>query len=330
LKRVTPFDRTTQAEIVTGKYPAVKGQWVLAGAAIVLIAAIGYSISRQTGTVPVPAIAAQSRAIANQPQALETLRARAEASPGNADGWAALGNALYVKGQFEEAVQALQKGASADPKRADLWSALGEARVMASPRDPMPPEALAAFRKALVIDPKDPRSRYFTAVSRDLGGDHQGAIDDWMALLKDTPPGASWENDLRRTITQVAKINRIDVTAKLAALKPAGDHPAMAGAMGGPMALAGIPGPSAEQMRAAAALTPSQQDAMAQQMVAQLEGKLRSNPGNIDGWVMLMRSRKTLGENAKASRALTDAIAANPAATARLKSEAAALGIAAQ
>jgi cytochrome c-type biogenesis protein CcmH len=104
----------------------------------------------------------------------------------------------------------------------------------------------------------------------------------------------------------------------------------MAGAMGGPMALAGIPGPSAEQMRAAAALTPSQQDAMAQQMVAQLEGKLRSNPGNIDGWVMLMRSRKTLGENAKASRALTDAIAANPAATARLKSEAAALGIAAQ
>ncbi len=308
----------------------VKGQWVLAGAAIVLIGAIGYSVSRDSGTVPPPAIAAKSRAIANQPEAIETLRARAEASPGNADGWATLGNALFAKGQFDESAKALEKGVAADPKRADLWSGLGESRVMASERDPMPPAALSAFQKALTIDPKDPRSRYFTAVARDLKGDHQGAIDDWMALLKDTPPGASWENDLRRTITQVAKIHKIDVTATLSAIKPAGDHPPMP--VGAPMALtgvAGIPGPSNEQMRAAAALTPSQQDAMAQQMVTQLEGKLRSNPGNIDGWVMLMRSRKTLGENAKASRALADAVAANPAAAARLKSEAAALGIAA-
>ncbi len=306
----------------------VKGQWVLAGAAIALVAAIGYSATRDSGAALPPAIAAKSRAIANQPQAIETLRARAEASPGDANAWGALGDALFAKGEFVQAVEALQKGTVADAKRADLWSALGEARVMASPRDPMPAPALAAFRTALTLDPKDPRSRYFTAVARDLGGDHQGAINDWLALLKDTPPGASWENDLRRTISQVAKINRIDVTDRLAALKPSGDHPPMA--TGAPMALtgvAGIPGPSAEQIRAAAALTPSQQDSMAQQMVAQLEGKLRANPGNIDGWVMLMRSRKTLGENAKASRALADAVAANPAAANRLKSEAAALGV---
>lgn len=298
---------------------------MLAGAAIVLIAAIGYSVSRDSAKAPPPAISAKSAVAPNQPEAIDTLRARAQASPGDATAWARLGDALFAKGQFEEAAEALEKGTSADPKRADLWSALGEARVMASPRDPMPAEALGAFRKALVIDPKDPRSRYFTAVARDLAGDHRGAIDDWMALLKDTPPGASWENDLRRTITQVAKINKIDVAARLAALKPSVDHPAMPT---GPVGLAGIPGPSVEQMQAAAALTPSQQDAMAQQMVAQLEGKLRNNPGNIDGWVMLMRSRKTLGENAKASRALADAVAANPAAAARLKSEAAALGIA--
>ncbi len=307
----------------------VKGQWALAGAAIALILAVGYSVSRNSGAAPPPAIAAKSAVSANQPAAIETLRARAQASPGDANAWAALGESLFARSQFDEAVQAFQKGTMANPKRADLWSALGEARVMASPRDPMPPAALTAFRSALAIDPKDPRSRYFTAVSRDLAGDHQGAIDDWMALLKDTPPGASWENDLRRTISQVGKINRIDVAARLAALKPVGNHPPMGS--GAPMGLSGvaaIPGPTAEQMRAAAALTPSQQDMMAQQMVAQLEGKLRTNPGNIDGWVMLMRSRKTLGENAKASRALADAVAANPAAANRLKSEAAAMGIA--
>jgi cytochrome c-type biogenesis protein CcmH len=80
-------------------------------------------------------------------------------------------------------------------------------------------------------------------------------------------------------------------------------------------------------MRAAAALPPHEQDAMVQNMVAGLEAKLQANPGNIDGWIMLMRSRMTLGEPAKASAALKAAVAANPGATARLRVEAAALGI---
>jgi cytochrome c-type biogenesis protein CcmH len=292
---------------------------------LVLVLAIGYLVTQSTGTAPAARLAAKRDGIASQPEPIETLQARAQESPGNGNGWAALGDALFAKGRFDEAVVALEKGSVAAPGRADIWSALGEARVMASPHDPMPPAALTAFRKALSIDPHDPRSRYFTAVARDLNGDHQGAIDDWLALLKDTPPGASWQNDLRRTITQVAKINEIDVTAQLAKLSPAASHPTMPGALSGGAA---IPGPSPEQMRAAAALPPRQQDMMAQQMVGQLETKLRANPGNIDGWVMLMRSRKTLGESAQASRALADAIAANPGAAARLQSEAAALGIA--
>lgn len=298
---------------------------MLIAAVLALILAVGYSVMRQKGTESAAPPIAKAGSIPTQGNDIDLLQARAKASPGDANNWATLGDALFAKGRFDEAIVALEKGSVAAPDRADIWSALGEARVMASPRDPMPSAALTAFRRALTIDPKDPRSRYFTAVARDLRGEHQGAIDDWLALLKDTPPGATWENDLRRTITQVAKINKIDVTEKLAALAPTSNHPAMPGGLIGG---AGIPGPSAEQIRAAAALTPSQQDSMAQQMVSQLEGKLRTNPGNLDGWVMLMRSRKTLGEEAKASRALADAIAANPAAAARLQSEAAALGIA--
>ncbi|MFX7549094.1 hypothetical protein ABTJ50_22380, partial [Acinetobacter baumannii] len=77
---------------------------------------------------------------------------------------------------------------------------------------------LNAFRRAVAIDPKDPRARYFLAVARDLKGEHRGAIDDWLALLKDTPPGAPWEADLRRTIEQVGKINHIDVAQQLSAI----------------------------------------------------------------------------------------------------------------
>ena len=122
---------------------------------------------------------------------------------------------------------------------------------------------------------------------------------------------------MRRTITQVGKINRIDVAPQLAAIAPTAPtapHPI-------------APGPDAAQIRAAAALPPAQQDAMAQAMVAQLEAKLKADPANIDGWVMLMRSRMTLGEPAKASAALTAALAANPGAQARLEGDATTLGV---
>jgi len=50
-------------------------------------------------------------------------------------------------------------------------------------------------------------------------------------------------------------------------------------------------------------------------------------PANVDGWVMLMRSRTQLGEPDKAKAALRAARGANPGAAARLNAEAATLGI---
>jgi cytochrome c-type biogenesis protein CcmH len=74
-------------------------------------------------------------------------------------------------------------------------------------------------------------------------------------------------------------------------------------------------------------MKPSEQRQMAEGMVAQLEQRLKSQPKNPDGWVMLMRSRMTLGEPAKAKAALEAAIKANPGEAAELRRQAAALGV---
>ncbi len=66
---------------------------------------------------------------------------------------------------------------------------------------------------------------------------------------------------------------------------------------------------------------------MAEGMVARLEGRLAADPSNVEGWMMLMRSRKTLGQEAAAARALTAAVAANPSRKAELEAVAAQLGI---
>src|SRR3546814_7118243 len=108
---------------------------------------------------------------------------------------------------------AYRRAAEIEPDKAENWSSLGEALQTASTS--VSPEAEAAFQRALKLDPADARARYFLAVQKDLRGQHEAAIGDWIALLKDTPPGAPWEADLRRTIQQVAQKQTIDVAGRL-------------------------------------------------------------------------------------------------------------------
>jgi len=290
-------------------------------AAIVAVAiaagAIGYRIvaADRGGASPPAAAASASGSIVD-------LQQHAKSAPDDAGAWQQLGFAQFDAGNYAEAVNAYQHAAQISPGNAVLWSSLGEARVMASEHDPMPPAALDAFKRAVALDPKDPRARYFLAVEKDLKGDHKGAVADWLALLKDTPAGAPWDNDLQRTIEQVGKIDKIDVARQIAAATA--NRPAAAPPAAG---MAAIPGPTQDQLAAASAIPPSQQQAMAEGMVASLAEKMKSDPSNVGGWIMLMRSYRQLGREADAKAALASAVAANPSHADELRSAAASLGL---
>lgn len=230
--------------------------------------------------------------------------------------WRVVGWAYAQAGNAPEAAAAYRKAAAIEPGNAENWSSLGEALQV--PSATLVPEAEAAFRKAVELDPRDPRARYFLAVQKDLAGNSKGAVESWLALLKDTPPGAPWEADLRRTIEQSAAKHRIDLAGRM---PPAGAT--------GP-ASAGIPGPTPEQLASASSLPPAQQAAMVEQMVARLEGRLKANPKDEDGWIRLMRSRMALGDSKAAQAALRSGLAAfasDSAAAGRLRSAAAELGV---
>ena len=297
---------------------ATTSRWAWAVLAIAVLAAAGavvWSVTREDDAEP-----AIAQAEADGPVPIDQLRAAAEADPKDADAWQALGFAHFQQQEFAEAARAYRQAIEGDPDSAVLWSALGEARVMASQSDPMPAQAVEAFRKAVALDPADARARYFLGVKKDLDGDSRGAIADWVALLEDSPPGAPWVPNLRQTIEQVGKINKIDTAAMLASAEES--RP-------GAELTAGdaIPGPSQEQIQRASGIPPGEQRDMAEGMVASLEGKLKADPSNIDGWVMLMRSRMALGQPDQAAAALKEALAANPGASVRLRSEAEVLGV---
>ncbi|HEX8064604.1 MAG TPA: tetratricopeptide repeat protein [Allosphingosinicella sp.] len=230
--------------------------------------------------------------------------------------WRVVGWAYAQSGNSAEAAAAYRKAAAIEPGNAENWSSLGEALQVAS-ASPVP-EAEAAFRKALELDPRDPRARYFLAAQRELAGDHKGALESWLALLKETPAGAPWEADLRRTIEQTAAKHRIDLAGRM---PPAGDTG---------KAKAGMPGPTAEQLASISSLPPAQQAAMVEQMVTRLEERLKANPKDENGWIRLMRSRMALGDPVAAQAALRSGLAAfagDSEASGHLKSTAAELGV---
>ena len=307
-----------------------KAGWaLLGGAALLAVASVGYNIySSGEGDTPV-------EVAANGAPTIEELREAAENSSDDAGPWSELGFAHFERGEFADAVEAYEKAVAIDETSGSLWSALGEARVMAvdaaqADADPLPASALKAFAEALERDENDPRARYFMAVKKDIDGDHQGAIDGWFDLLEDTPVGAPWEGDVVRTIEQVAAINEIDLGDRLSSVM-ATRTPEIAipgsGAAAGDAASATVRGPTAQQVADARQMSESDQRQMIAGMVSGLEERLEGDPGNLDGWVMLMRSRMTLGETGKAREALVKAVAANPGEEAELRRQAAQLGI---
>jgi cytochrome c-type biogenesis protein CcmH len=299
------------------------GRLALGAATVIALVAVGVAVTRDRGAEP-PASTAAPKPAETPDQAIAKLEARLKANPQDVKGWQLLGWAFFETNRFAEAATAYRRAATLSPGSADLWSSLGEALALSTDKRELPQDATDAFRKAIAIDSKDARARYFLAVGKDVSGDHKGAIDDWFALLADTPAGAPWEADLRRTIEEVAAREKIDVAARLAAVKPApgAAHPSLPS-----VATAAIPGPTREQMQAAAALPKGQQDMMVQSMIDGLEAKLKADPSNVQGWMMLMRSRMTLGETAKAGAAWKSAVAANPGAKVQIDQAARTLGI---
>jgi len=309
----------------TSKIP----RFVLIGALALFMIAIVIGASRNLGSEGDPSTATAVEGItanaAGPNAAIAALEERTLKDPADVEAWQLLGWSYFENGRYLDSANAYGEATKLEPDRAVYWSSLGEALVMADESNPMPKAAKAAFDKAIILDPKDPRSRYFLAVSKDLDGDHRGAINDWLKLLKDSPKNAPWEADLIRTIEQVGKINKIDVIKSLANAQESRNSDLSATLKS--IAAAPIPGPSKAEMAQAAKLPPGQQQQMVTSMVEGLETKLAKNPKNVDGWIMLMRSRMTLGETAKAKAALTKSVAANPEAQSKLLKEAQILGV---
>lgn len=201
---------------------------------------------------------------------------------GEAQLWAQYGMAYMNAEQFGEAVEAFQQAIELSDPDAGLYEMLGEAIVMANDRV-ISGRAIAAFRKALELDPQRERSRYIIAEDTYRGGDRETGVRAFIDLLEETrDPGlqAFLKERIESAITEI----KAELSGDPAAARPEFEAPSRP--------LSGVS---------------EAQSAQINQMVEQLAARLKTEPDNIEGWLRLIRSYTVLQEMEKAREALQTA-----------------------
>jgi cytochrome c-type biogenesis protein CcmH len=228
-------------------------------------------------------------------QAAERLERRLRDDPSNAGGWTLYARTESLLGDWEKAADAYKHAIDLGLKSSDVFAGYGEMRVMAAD-GVVSPAAREAFSTALAADSTNAVARFYLAMADRQAGDERKAIDEWLDLAAGLPEDAQMRGEIARRIAEAAKSAGIDpppLPKRQVAETPR-------------------PGPTPEQMQAAAAMPPAERAKMINGMIEQLAAKLREEPNDLDGWMRLGRAYFLRGEAAKAVDAYDHASALKP------------------
>ena len=275
----------------SGVMPSPGGTLRRRAAAIVVLAgvpalAMGLYLSLGSPDLPGQPIAGRVAAPV-QNRGLDTLVAQVEAhlakNPEDGRGWEVVAPVYMRFGRFEDAVKARRNAIRLNGASADREADLGES-LMALANGVVTDEAKAAFERALALDAKLPKARFFLGVAAHQDGQGDKAVSIWRALLSEAPPDSPWIGMVRETLARVEG-------GTAPAEQPAGS----------------APGPTADDVAAADKMAPQDRSAMVRQMVERLAERLARDGADVDGWLRLVRAYTVMGDRGKALSAAADA-----------------------
>ncbi len=132
------------------------------------------------------------------PKVIRHAHLALQETPGDLQVLNALGAAYFRQGDFDNAKHWLEEAVRAQPERAQTWALLGELAVV---RQDLP-TAIADFRKAVELAPRNPGYRGNLARAKLFSGDYQGAYEDLLATLQLDPNNIPALHDLAQMFIQ--------------------------------------------------------------------------------------------------------------------------------
>ncbi|MEV8466383.1 c-type cytochrome biogenesis protein CcmI [Fluviibacterium sp. DFM31] len=142
------------------------------------------------------------------------------------------------------------------------------------------PEAEAALNETLKRDPHNGPARYYIGLMHAQTGRPDMAFRIWKPLMEESTPDAPWLPAIRGQIEELAF--RAGIDYRLAEVAP-------------------LAGPSAEDMDAAAEMSPEERMEMIRTMVEGLSERLASEGGTPSEWARLITALGVLGETGRAN-----------------------------
>jgi cytochrome c-type biogenesis protein CcmH len=262
--------------------PEISGRWQWWAAAVIAmpVAALGLYIFIGSPDLPDQPLAARlTEPLENQD--IATLMSRVEAhlaaNPEDGEGWQVVAPVYMQLARYDDAVRAYANVSRILGSTPEREANLGEA-IVAANRGVVTNEASAVFERARALDPDAVKPRFFLALALTQEKREDEAVAAWRGLLAGAAPNAPWADFARQQLADL-------------------------GAEAPPTA----PGPTTEDMAAAAELSPEDRLAMIEGMVGSLAARLEADPGDVDGWARLIRSYMVLDRPQDASAALGEA-----------------------
>jgi cytochrome c-type biogenesis protein CcmH len=277
----------------SGAMPSPGGTLRRRAAAVVVLAgvpAMAIGLYLELGSPDLAGQPIASRVAAPvQNRGLDALVVQVEAhlakNPEDGRGWEVVAPVYMRFGRFEDAVKARRNAIRLNGASADREADLGES-LMALANGIVTDEAKAAFERAVALDPKLPKARFFLGVAAHQDGQGDLAVAIWRDILREAPPDSPWIGMVRETLASVE----------------GGTPPAEQ-----PSASVPAPGPTADDVAAAERMAPQDRSAMVRSMVERLAERLQRDGSDVDGWLRLVRAYTVMGDRGKAISAVADA-----------------------
>lgn len=209
---------------------------------------------------------------------MEELRAKVAGRPDDTEGHrllaeneARIGNGVAARVAQERVVQL-----AGDKVTAADYAALARYRVAAA-GGVVTPEAETAMARALQADDRNDTALFLAGFAEMQVGRPDRAFRYWKRLVEVAPADSPWLPEVRARIEGLAQ------------------------AAGARFSLPALPGPGADDVAAAADMSPEERAAMVQGMVDRLSARLAETGGTAEEWARLIGALGVLGDRTQAA-----------------------------
>jgi cytochrome c-type biogenesis protein CcmH len=244
--------------------------------AVPLIAVPLYLALGNPGLQDVPLAPRLAAAVDNKdmPALIRQVERQLEKKPDDLRGWQTLVPVYRSERRWEDAANAYSNIIRLSEPNAALWLEYAD-MLMFSGGGEIKQQAHDAVKRALALDPQNPKARFFDALAYKQQGKREEARNRLEALLAATPQDASYREAVENELKDL-------VAAKAPAL-------------------------TEEQMASVGGMSGSDQKQMIAGMIDGLEQRLGTTSTDLEGWLRLIRARSVNAEPDKAKASLATA-----------------------